>query len=48
MITALFALPAVLLILGLVGGWVGALTLLAIVTSAFGVVIERWLHGLGA
>ena len=42
-IAALFALPAVLLALGLVAGWVGVLALLAIVTSALGVFIERWL-----
>ena len=39
----LFALPAMLLVLGLMGHWVAVLTLLAIITSALGIVIERWL-----
>ena len=42
-LAALFAAPAVLLGLELVIGWAEAFALLAILASAFGVVIERWL-----
>jgi DMSO reductase anchor subunit len=42
-LTALFAVPALLLLLGLTSGWVTLFSLLAVLISAVGIVLERWL-----
>jgi len=40
---ALFAIPAILLVLGLATGWTAVFVTLAILASVIGVVTERWL-----